>query len=531
MFGCLVTRASSRRNLARVIEQGTMRRIALVVGLLSVVAVAATAEAAPIPSSSGPGTPVAFLGTPSTAQPFAFGPQAPRHPFMAPNGKSNIHDDAYQSDAYPWSGPLGRTPKVTSTFQAQECASVTLDTKGRLVTVCVGAVRPTLELLDPDTLAELGSYPLPPRKPGTVTSAFTSFGGGGYFYLDNNNRAVVPTNDNHVDVIAESGNGFQLVKQYDLNGVSADSSIISALPDWAGRIWFVFANGQVGFIDPRTGAIKHRALGESIGNSFAVDETGGVYIVTDVALYRFDVANGQPAVTWRVTYNRGTRIKPGQTEFGSGTTPTIVRRGGEHFVTITDNADPRMHVLVYRADKNVIGSRLMCSVPVFAAGRGDTDNSLIAVGNAIVVENNYGYTGPSERPPSGPFRITPTTEPGVTRVDVDYAAGTCGVAWTNNNVRIPSSVSKASAQAGVVYVYEHPSAAEVHYTGARPSRSQAADPWYLTALDIRTGQRIWSRLTGYGLGYNNNYAPITVTPDGTAYVGVLGGLVSVRDTH
>lgn len=33
-----------------------------------------------------------------------------------------------------------------------------------------------------------------------------------------------------------------------------------------------------------------------------------------------------------------------------------------------------------------------------------------------------------------------------------------------------------------------------------------------------------------GLGYDNNYAPVTLGPDGTAYVGVpgaLGGLVSI----
>ena len=27
------------------------------------------------------------------------------------------------------------------------------------------------------------------------------------------------------------------------------------------------------------------------------------------------------------------------------------------------------------------------------------------------------------------------------------------------------------------------------------------------------------------MGYNNNYAPVTLGPDGAAYVGVLGGLV------
>ena len=48
---------------------------------------------------------------------------------------------------------------------------------------------------------------------------------------------------------------------------------------------------------------------------------------------------------------------------------------------------------------------------------------------------------------------------------------------------------------------------------------------YLTALDFRTGQTVYRRLGGTGFGYNNNYAPVSIAPDGVAYVGVLGGIV------
>jgi hypothetical protein len=236
-------------------------------------------------------------------------------------------------------------------------------------------------------------------------------------------------------------------------------------------------------------------------------------------------------VSWRRTYDAGTRRKPGQSQTGSGTTPTIVRRGGHRFVAITDNADPRMHVLVFRAWRRGPGARPVCKVPVFRRGHGDTDNSLVAFGRSIIVENNYGYTGPEQNPPSGdPNRNTPTTVPGVTRVAVDYAHGGCHRAWTNHRVRVPTSVSKVSAATGLLYVYEHPAADEVHYTSGEPATGPE-DPWYLTAIDARTGTRVWSVLTGTGLGYNNNYAPITFGPDGTAYVGVLGGLLAVRDTR
>jgi hypothetical protein len=88
-------------------------------------------------------------------------------------------------------------------------------------------------------------------------------------------------------------------------------------------------------------------------------------------------------------------------------------------------------------------------------------------------------------------------------------------------------VSKASSATGLVYVYSHPAATEVRYRSAHPSDE---DPWYLTALDLRTGREVWSQFTGVGLGYNNHYAPITLGPDGTAYVGSLGGLIRVRDS-
>lgn len=509
------------------------RVAALLVTILTLLTLPATAGAAePIPQDPGGDTVVPFLGEPREARPIPHARFAPRHPYMAANGRSNLHDDAWQSDAGPTPGPLGFSPEVVSTLFFQECASVTFDRQGRLLTVCVGLENVTLRMLDPDTLDVLAEFPLPPRQPSA--EPFTSFGGGGYFYLDHRDRVVVPTSEGQIYVVADTGTPeapvLTLQRQYDVSAQAGGSPILSALPDWDGRIWFVTASGVVGTVARGSGKVRARDLGEPIGNSVAVDETGGVFVVSDAALYRFDAnRKGGPGVTWRRTYDAGTRKKPGQTQHGSGTTPTIIKRGSRRYVAITDNADPRMHVLVFRAGKAGPGKRPVCRVPVFAKKRGSTDNSLIAFGRSIVVENNYGYTGPREVPPAGPSRGTPTTEPGVTRIVVDYRRGTCHKAWTNRKVRVPSSVSKASTATGLVYVYEHPAADEIRYTDGQEPAAGPQDPWYLTALDARTGRRVWSVLTGTGLGYNNNYAPITLGPDGTAYVGVLGGLVAVRD--
>ena len=87
--------------------------------------------------------------------------------------------------------------------------------------------------------------------------------------------------------------------------------------------------------------------GEQIENSFSVGPDG-VYIVSDHALYRMErAADGTPHVVWRETYDRGTQRKVGQINQGSGTTPSLI---GDKYVAIADNAEPRLHALVYRRD-------------------------------------------------------------------------------------------------------------------------------------------------------------------------------------
>jgi hypothetical protein len=266
-----------------------------------------------------------------------------------------------------------------------------------------------------------------------------------------------------------------------------------------------------------------RLAGEGISNSFAVDETGGVFIVSDRALYRFGAdAKGAPAVSWRIVYPNSGIHKPGQSDAGSGTTPTLMGRG---WVAITDNADP-MDVVVYRRARKLAKprkkakKRLVCSDAVFGKGAGSTDNSLIGTTRSLVVENNYGYVI-SAGDLSGAESV-----PGLTRVDVvkkkrgkhakkrkRKARFRCRTVWTSGE-RAPSVVPKLSLANGLVYTY------------TKPPRSDDLDAWYLTALDFRTGRTLYRRLAGTGFGFNNNYAPVTLGPDGTAYVGVLGGVVA-----
>ena len=480
--------------------------LAVAAAALAVIVGAGAATAQPIPPDPVPTDAPQYVGAPARPRPF-WVPRAPQNPFMAANPGSNIHDDAYMTDTYRRTGPLGVDPSSTSTFQAGECATLTFDQQGRLESVCVTPTTPYLKLFDPVTLEELASYALPDREVGAGT--FSDFSGGGYFYLDQKDRAVVPTTSRHLFVIRQTaGPGFELARDYDLTGaVPSGDKIMSAIPDWQGRLFFVTQQGVVGAVDRRTGKVRALDLGEGIANSFAVDDSGGVYVVTTRAMYRIDATDtGRPRVTWRTVYPNSGVQKPGQVSAGSGTTPTVM---GKRWVAITDNADP-MDVVVYRRGAHVRGKREVCRVPVFEKGASDTENSLIAAGRALVVTNNYGYQGPVQTSEGA------VTTPGITRVDVDRDGHGCHVAWENTEERSPSAVPKLSLANGLVYI-----------VAKDPAGS--SDVWYLAALDFRTGKLAYKYRYGTGPGYNPNYAPVSIGRHGEAYVGVLGGLVRIQD--
>ena len=364
---------------------------------------------------------------------------------MAANGRNAVHNDAYQSDTYRNSGPLGQRLRVFSqSYDGMgglgSCGiTIAFDKHSRLVTTCISATSVQLRLMKPD-LTTVATHALPPRVIPPGVNPFQS-PGGAYFYVDNKDRAVVSMG-RQIFVIAIRGNSLTRVKTYDLSSViPADDQLNSALPDWSGRLWFVTReHGIVGELDPATGRVlgTHRT-GEAIGNSFAMDETGGVFIVTDKAQYRFDTTRaGKPKLTWRVRYKNIGVKKPGQFDAGSGTTPTLM---GKKYLSIADNA-ARMNVVVMRRAKHLARGqhRVVCEQPVFRKGAGDTENSIIATDRSMIVENNYGYFPPPDATSNGN-----TTTPGVARVDIKRGGRGCRTVWTSSEIS-PSTVPEDVAR-------------------------------------------------------------------------------------
>ncbi len=449
----------------------------------------------------------AFTGHAARARPMRV-LRNPQNPHLAPNGTNSMHNDAYGTNAYAVTGPLGRSLQVRSaSYGVSECATIAFDSRGRIVGLCGGLDGFTMRLIDPTTLSQIASLRTSNRDLTSVSNPFTDLCGGTYFYLDNHDRAYVLTTKKQIWRIKVTATGLKHTATYDIaSALPGKDCAIATMPDWKGRIFFASQQGRVGAVDPQTHRVRTiRFRGQGIYNSISGDETGAIYVVTDHRLYSVAAdRRGAPYVRWSQRYDRGSTQKPGQLSQGSGTTPTLI---GKHLVAITDNADPRMHVQFYRRDGHR-RHRLVCQAAVFGKGASDTENTLAEAGHGVVVENNYGYTGVQAT------MLGKSTTPGVARVVV--RRGHCRVAWTSK-VTAPTSVPKISLGAGLVYVY------------AKPASNPLDDSWYFTALDVRTGRTVWQQRTGNGIQWNNHYASVYLGPDGAAYIATLAGLVRLAD--
>ncbi len=492
----------------------------------------------------------------------------PQHPFLAPKGNSGIHADAYSSGTYSAAGPLGNSPVIESAIPvdfwrdqqllalAGECLTHAFNDAGNvLYSLCADVNVFKLLALDvSDRFNRIGVLTMPNRanvgEPLDEQKSDSS--GGMYFHLikdgAGNDQVLTTNGDEHIQVIAAGGvpnpgtgadYGFTVVEDYDVKSflrntdpASPDASkMTDVMIDWnnVDLIWFISKDGTVGILDRNDSSAKTLQLThmdglevvyEEIQNSVAIDENG-LLVVSNYAMHHLSVGPGNtPVIDWRSEYDRGGSTS-GTFSAGSGTTPTAL---GADYVAITDFADPIKVVVYSRTSGEVV-----CSQAVFEEGASSTENSLIGYYDSatqtgsLIVENNFGYDIPIDIFNTIPLALP---APGITRIDVTGGTtdGECTAVWTSDEIS-PSSVPKLSTGNGLVYIYS-PKFMDPDGSGGTTMHEIA---WYLTALDFETGDTEFQILTSTGKEWNVNYAAISIAPDGTAYVGALRGLMSVKD--
>lgn len=470
----------------------------------------------------------AFYGTQAEAHPLD-PVDVPQHPYLAPEGVNGMHGNSYNTGTYDFTGPLGIDPVVKSRSMnvfGGLVATLMFDSQGRIMCISGNVVGFRLLLLDPDTLEILCETRLPQRastreffRTLDFSKISSDTSGGAYCHLLEGDRPIIGNSDNQIQIyyVDESSGKpeWKIEKQYDIRPYLEEGAYLTdAIPDFDGNIWFVTRPGDVGYVDAETEEVRViRLEGEEIQNTLAVC-ADGIYIVSDYAMYRFEIRDNAPYYTWRTEYDRGAETKPGAINQGSGTTPSLLdvpRSDGTvaKLCAITDNSDDRVNLVVYDRETG----EAIVTEPLFESGHSVSENSIIAHGRSFIIENNYSDSG------AGFLERNPTSYPGVTRIDMNADCTGCEVVWESDEASA-TVVPKLSTGNGLVYLYTRVQNDDI------PKNAVA---WYLTAVDFETGETVYKVFTGCGRNWNNSYGPITIGPNGSAYVGVFNGVIAVSD--
>jgi hypothetical protein len=345
------------------------------------------------------------------------------------------------------------------------------------------------------------------------------------------------TYDGHLAFATELGNLFVIAAEADPNDL--------------GDVPVVSTNENCATADP--------AELEIVSNSIAVDEAGGIYLLTSAAMYRFNWDGSTLSRAWRAAYDSAETVpSPIRLGPGSGSTPSLMgtKADDDHFVVITDGQALMNLVLFWRdevpADWEPIAPgkdpRIACEIPVdFGTGATEaiSEQSVAVRGYSAIVVNDL-LTNPTINPPSMlPFAAAaqnlvsaleggiPEKAPlGIERIDWDPETRTCSTVWANAEISVPNGIPSISEASGLVY-------------GA----GQRDGQWGLEGLDLATGEsRVWvaagpgtcpqddpglvALLPGVAdvleqvpdSCENSVYAATTIGPDGMVYQGTLNGM-------
>jgi hypothetical protein len=276
---------------------------------------------------------------------------------------------------------------------------------------------------------------------------------------------------------------------------------------------------------------------EEIQNSFSVGKDG-VYIVTNYALYKLRFNEEKNAIEmdpkWVNNFKEGVliydndhKVKPGQLNAGSGTTPTL---SDDRFVTICDNDANSVNLCVFSQETG----ELIFKNKLFAEKGGAVENSVVAYKNSITTGNTYGYID---------VFTENATPGGIARFDYNEDKKTFEQVknWPANGMYdCKTATPKLSTASGLIYVYNR---SEKDFNGHHD--------WQVSGIDYKTGLRVFyirpyfnkdefkdnigAALKELSLGsknydqkvFNNIWGTFTIGPGNSFYIGTYRGFMRI----
>ncbi len=282
-------------------------------------------------------------------------------------------------------------------------------------------------------------------------------------------------------------------------------------------------------------SFKALSMGEGLelSNSIAVDEEGGIYVLTNKQINRVQWDGNELELLWSTEYISGPETPlPGRLGTGSGSTPTLMGKQGEDkFVVFTDGAELMNLVYVWRdeipADWEAIAPgkdrRIAAEFPITfgieGATRSISEQSVLVRGHsAMVVDNQYSLD----------------TSDWLNGGD---SAGMITVLFSNLDFNAPSGVEKFSWNSETRQVTSDWSNQESCPNGI-PTMSEASNiaycwgqrdaKWTLLGFDWDTGETVVDVPMGYGVHYNSTYAATEIGADRQVVSGTVMGVVRLK---
>ena len=340
------------------------------------------------------------------------------NPYMAKND-ANIHHDCYNSDSTDEVLPVGIYPEINVSYEKvnpNASPAVFFDNYGHSVVPLLGGL--AIRDINAEETQTIG-YFSPKQHDGGGYVIQSS-----YSFVDENNRLVCPTSNNHVLMLKatdEEGNvlpEFEKVLDIDIKaaaeaalGKTLDQNLLAVVFDYEGNLWFATGGfriypdrkqqGAMGYIS-RTAIdailngeetdlseavfVYELAPGEGAENGIAASKDGAV-ILTNQNCYLLQADNGVKKI-WETPYEsagakeskEGDETTGGGLAWGSGCSPSLTK----DLVMFTDNQET---VNLLALDMKT--GEVVASLPVIDEL---PEGSQVSVENSAIVYDNGAGT-------------------------------------------------------------------------------------------------------------------------------------------
>ncbi len=355
---------------------------------------------------------------------------------------------------------------------------------------------------------------------------------GAYSVIDQDGTFFVPHQSGieaYTDQVAgDLDSPIATVDRLDFAEGEIQGGIVGINMTYDGWIAFATKQGTVGVVSRDLKEYKLLSLedGGTVSNSIAVDEDGGIYVVSSKKMHRVQWTGTEvtldPALgAWSADYDVGEGQASGRLGEGSGATPSLMGTlDQDKFVVITDGRELMHLVLLWREtvpeDWEPIAPgkdiRIAAEIPVTfgdpSATSSVSEQSVLVYGySAVVVNNDYGKDAPA----GAAAVLAGYVAYGVEKFTWDASTRTLKTAWANPDIPCPNGIPTMSAATELIYCIG--------------KRDQT---WTLEGIDWHTGASAFTQVIGDGLPYNSTYAATEIGVEGTITTGVSGGMVVVK---